>query len=585
MQKKWMVKSALMLVLLCAKTALATSGDDTKIPIRIAFLADIHLHDPYEAAKGLPTQALPKDPVNQAPLLLRSMNAQLHSTRLFNENYWVLRAALNDIARQGIKLVALPGDFSDDGQPANITALTKLLDEYSKRYNMRFYAINGNHDPTRPFSRPGGKADFLSSAGDEIPVVSTDHPDCLSQKVSLCTDGLREWGYAEIVVAMSEHGFMPHQEDILFETPFGTKEMDRRHWQWCNEKAQCIAMPDSSYLVEPVDGIWLLAIDANVYEPIGDFHKRQFKGSGNAGYNALIHAKPKLVEWISNVASRAKTTNKKLIAFSHFPMADFYDSQATTLARLFGNKAMQLQRLPKQHTTEVLAAAGVTLHFAGHMHLYDIASSAQHGLLNVQVPSLAAYRPGYTLLTLKEDNLASIETVMVKEVAEFNRWFELYQTERQYRLNNDMPDWQVTTLQATNYSDFTDGHLKEVIRQRYLQQEWPQDLANVFLRNSVHDILALAGCPISGNWPSDFLQRSAMLFVDDYYRARNAGEFAELQGDREVYRELYVHFTTGQCRVNQSTVDVPLSLNKIMHLMLESLHSAQQDKRRLDIIF
>ena len=76
-----------------------------------------------------------------------------------------------------------------------------------------------------------------------------------------------------------------------------------------------------------------------------------------------------------------------------------------------------------------------------------------------------------------------------------------------------------------------------------------------------------------------------MLFVDDYYRARNAGEFAELQGDREVYRELYVHFTTGQCRVNQSTVDVPLSLNKIMHLMLESLHSAQQDKRRLDIIF
>ncbi|MFS1704666.1 metallophosphoesterase family protein [Alteromonas sp. AMM-1] len=584
MLKTLMLNSALILALLCLETAKASTSDDTETSIRIAFLADIHLHDPYEAAKGLPDNGLPKDPLTGEPLLLRSMHGQLHSTRLFNENYWVLRAALDTIVQQGINLVALPGDFSDDGQPANITALTQVLDEYSERYNLRFYAINGNHDPTRPYSRPGGKTDFLSSDGSEIAVASQDHQACKNQQASLCTNALQEWGYAEIIATMSDHGFMPHQADLLFETPFGTKEMNRRHWDWCNHKNQCIAMPDSSYLVEPVEGVWLLAIDANVYEPVGDYSNRQFKGSGNAGYNALLHYKPKLIEWISDVAGRAKAKNKKLIAFSHFPMADFYDSQATTMAQLFGNQAMQLKRLPHQSTTEALAATGLTLHFAGHMHLYDLFTSEQHGLLNVQVPSLAAYQPGYTVLTVKQGNHANIETVVVKEVPNFNRWFTLYQTEWQYRLNQGITNWPASTLLTTNYSDFTNAHLKQVIRQRYLQHEWPKDLASVFTQHSVQRVLKLAGCPISDDLPSDFLESTAMLFIDDYYRARNAGEFAELEGDIKIYHQLYRHLVEGQCDGSLSSIRLEQRVNKVMQLILETLNSAQQDKQHFNII-
>ena len=71
--------------------------------VKIAFIADIHLHAPEAAATRLPKNALPKDPVSHAPILLRSMRAQLGSTRLFNENIMVLKEALDDVVERNIK--------------------------------------------------------------------------------------------------------------------------------------------------------------------------------------------------------------------------------------------------------------------------------------------------------------------------------------------------------------------------------------------------------------------------------------------------------------------------------------------------
>lgn len=66
------------------------------------------------------------------------MAAQLHSTRLFNENYFALRATLDDIAKRDIKLVALPGDYTDDGQPLHVKGLATILKEYTERYGISF---------------------------------------------------------------------------------------------------------------------------------------------------------------------------------------------------------------------------------------------------------------------------------------------------------------------------------------------------------------------------------------------------------------------------------------------------------------
>ena len=70
--------------------------------LRIAFIADAHVQD-----------------VMGHPELVRSMEVQVQSTRLFNENYFALIAALDDVAKRGITLVVLPGDLTDDGQLIN----------------------------------------------------------------------------------------------------------------------------------------------------------------------------------------------------------------------------------------------------------------------------------------------------------------------------------------------------------------------------------------------------------------------------------------------------------------------------------
>ncbi|GGF85809.1 metallophosphoesterase family protein [Alteromonas lipolytica] len=590
--KNWFCYALLMLTGLTNMVNANGAPDVPASPLQIAFLADIHLHDPYQAAEGLNAESLPRDPVTQQPLLLRSMNAQLHSTRLFNENYWVLRAALTDIARRGIKLVALPGDFSDDGQPANVKALNRLLNDYAERYGMRFYAINGNHDPVRPFSRPGGKKDFLAAGGSELAVVSRHHADCVARRTPYCTDELQEWGYAEIADTLSAHGFLPHPDDMWFETPFGTTDFTQRHWQWCdddNVSDSCIAMPDMSYVAEPVEGIWLLAIDANVYEPTGKLSDGQFKGSGNAGYNALINAKPGLLSWITDVARRARQQHKKLIAFSHFPMADFYDHKAQEMAAIFGPGAMQMARIPSEDTTTALAATGVKLHFAGHMHLYDVAVSRHKNLLNVQVPSLAAYQPGYTVITLsQQQNTAQIDTVLINDVPDFTRWFALYQKEWQARRAGSVSPWHADILDVTSYGDFTDAHLRQVIRQRYLPREWPAAIATLFAQHTINEVLVSTGCSLAEESRSHYLQpylpMNALHLADDFYRARNAGAMATFSLPVAFYLRMAELLSTRQCS-NPTTFTEPQQLRRLLMLISESVTRSPGDPQHIEYAF
>ena len=56
---------------------------------RIAFIADAHVQN-----------------VAEHPELVRSMESQVQSTRLFNENYFALVAALEDVVKRGISRTA-----------------------------------------------------------------------------------------------------------------------------------------------------------------------------------------------------------------------------------------------------------------------------------------------------------------------------------------------------------------------------------------------------------------------------------------------------------------------------------------------
>ena len=99
--------------------------------LRITFLSDVHMHDVYGEFQDNDYKGV-QNPKNGQFATIRTMEAQLHSTRLFNENYFAFLAALDEVVKRGIKYVVLPGDFSDDGQPFNVRCLKQILDRYSE---------------------------------------------------------------------------------------------------------------------------------------------------------------------------------------------------------------------------------------------------------------------------------------------------------------------------------------------------------------------------------------------------------------------------------------------------------------------
>ncbi|MGY0314128.1 metallophosphoesterase family protein (plasmid) [Alteromonas macleodii] len=551
--------------------------------VKIAFIADIHLHAPEAAAAKLPKNALPKDPVSHAPILLRSMRAQLGSTRLFNENIMVFKEALDDVVERNIKLVALPGDFTDDGQPVNILALKEILDEYRHKYGLRFFAINGNHDPVRPFTQPGGKRDFINREGVEVSVMSPSHQECMSGRSDFCSELLKEWGYKEIAQSLSEHGFLPSPADKLFETPFNTVDLDERHWEWCDTEEFCVDMPDMSYLVEPVEGLWLLAIDANVYRPKGSLKDKQFYGSSNAGYNALVKYKPKLLDWIKDVVVRAKKQNKKLVSFSHFPMAEFSDQQTQSIAELLGENSLQMSRQPSEDTTAVLAATGLKLHLGGHMHLFDVSQSSKHGLTNVQVPSLAAYQPGYSIVTVNVKGKSLVETVIVREVKNFSKWFSIYEREWGFLHRSQQATWDSSILSSENYLDFTDQHLQQVVNGRYLD-EWPSDIVEQLSSNTVKEIVDLCHCASSFKSTDYSSEFNATTLIIDLYRARNAGGFARLALPRNFYDQLSLCLKSQAPQNTSQSLDDSDALKKALVLITNAILSSREDMAAISLV-
>src|SRR6187402_1288761 len=123
---------------------------------QIAFLSDVHLQDLFGTFSDNDYKGI-LNPKTGKYTLIRTMASQLHSTRIFNENYFAFIAALEDIAKRKIKYVALPGDYTDDGQPIHVRGLEKILAQYSKKYSIEFFITTGNHDPVGPFAQDSGK--------------------------------------------------------------------------------------------------------------------------------------------------------------------------------------------------------------------------------------------------------------------------------------------------------------------------------------------------------------------------------------------------------------------------------------------
>ena len=519
----------------CARTS--TDGQSlggTTPPV--ALMADAHFANVYGDFKSAQFSGIPTPDGKSATI--RTMHAQLTSTRLFNENYFALRAALDDVVAKGVRFVALPGDCTDDAQPMNINGIRDILNEY-KATGLRFFIAPGNHDPNRPYDNDeAGKSDFLTARGAEQKVYATGYAACKAGDPTVtCTDQLMELGYESYITTFADFGFMPNEADLYWETPFSPSgqytyaeaaeqaKLPNRQFEICaegeggiykaaGEKAlgaaytNCSRIIDASYLVEPAKGLWLLAIDANVYVPNKSFDPNNptsfkgFGGAGDAGWNKVLTHKKHLMDWITSVAARAKADGKRLVAFSHYPTMEFYANQTDAIEALFKPGAFQSDRVPEAATTAAVAATGLRWHVGGHMHSNGtndfIDPISGNYFVNVQSPSLAVYGAAYKIATYTDQDTVDVQTVTLKKVPNFNQLFRYYETEHDYLHRSDASSsdidkrWDRDILDAPTFGEFTYRYFGELVRLRLMNDYWPCEMKEAAMSLDASQMLVLS---------------------------------------------------------------------------------------------
>jgi hypothetical protein len=160
-------------------------------------------------------------------------------------------------------------------------------------------------------------------------------------------------------------------------------------------------LPDASCLIEPEPGLWLLLIDATVFEPrdgVADgTRKRAFHDPATAGWDAVLRVKPFLIDWIADVMVRGRAAGKLVLAVSHYPVLP----PLPALQHLLPGSALA-RRSPGPDVAARLAAAGLRLHVGGHLHVNARSAGA---LIDVSLPATCAFPAAFGVIAGDADGV------------------------------------------------------------------------------------------------------------------------------------------------------------------------------------
>jgi len=504
----------------------------------VAVIADAHFHD-TAADFGFPGIEIDGERIT-----MRSWSDTRESTRVFNESADALHAALEAVRQRGIRHVVLLGDYTDDGQRATTETLKGILERHRDAHGTAFYALPGNHDIFGPRGRHHTK-EFLTENGRCVSVSSDARR--AGERVVI-SDRMYCEGYPVGLGPMSAFGYFRQPDYINWETPFGLSDLaeDRLYEVRSPDGHNVYQLMDASYLVEPEPGLWLLMIDANIFEPLdGAFEKGEeaaFTDSTSGGWNALLRCKPFIIDWIADVRHRAEALGKTLLGFSHYPALDPFDGASGAEGALFGETNV-VRRTPRKAVEDALRNAGLAIHFSGHLHVEGVTrrGGGENSLTNIAVPSLVAFPPAFKVVHPSRQEI-TVETVEMDALPINSRICRGYAQET--ALAGEDED---QAFAAGTYGDFLLGHKRALVRYRYFIKEWPAEVVAAIANKTVQDVIGLIGK--KGGSPSDGLVLASELpmfeLIADWYCLRQGAGLAlpHIQPERlSLYRVLAERF-------------------------------------------
>lgn len=214
--------------------------------------------------------------------------------KLIIESSAILKSVFASVQSEKPDFLLVPGDLTKDGEKLDHQAVATLFKGLSDK-GIKVLVIPGNHDVSNSAS-----FSYLQSAKTKVDnITATDFASIYSN----C-------GYGTAI--------------------------DRD--------------PGSlSYVSEPVNGVWVMGIDACHYSPVSET-------AGSISDATLT--------WVKSIIAKSKTQNKLLISMMHHGMVEHFAGQST----LFPEYVIS----DWQNVSAILADLGLKVVFTGHYHAQDV---------------------------------------------------------------------------------------------------------------------------------------------------------------------------------------------------------------------
>jgi len=259
----------------------------------------------------------------------------------------ILEAAIEEIEQEEVDFVLVCGDLTREGEYSSHTRLAKALKKLTTG-GRKVFVINGNHDIQNPLA-----SRFYGEVRERTASVSASDFETIYSDL----------GYGEA---------LERDENSL------------------------------SYLAEPVEGLWLLAIDSCRW-------KEEFSEAGG------IY--PRTLEWIKKVLARAKEQKKAVIAMMHHGLLEHYRGNK----KFYGSYIIE----DNEKISSLLMEHGVNVVFTGHFHSQDIALKKAQGnyLYDIETGSLVTYPCPFRIVTIDSNQRMEIRSKSITATATHTTFF------------------------------------------------------------------------------------------------------------------------------------------------------------------
>lgn len=219
--------------------------------------------------------------------------------KLVTDSADLINFAVDNILKTDVKFVLVSGDLTKDGEKDCHEKVSKALSRLTDK-GIKVYVVPGNHDVNNPWS-------YKYSGDKEIPVSNIT--------AAQFADIYKNFGYKDAIYRDSS---------------------------------------TLSYVAEPVDNLWVVALDTCRYKENKPGHEEIVSGKLSQDQE----------KWLCNILKKANEKKKAVIVLEHHGLVEHWTGQS----KLHPEYLIQ----DYKYVGKLLASYGVRLAFTGHYHAQDI---------------------------------------------------------------------------------------------------------------------------------------------------------------------------------------------------------------------